>query len=215
MTKRYHLVTYSIEEERLNRITHGLAMLASCAGLVLLITAAARTGDPYRIVSAALFSGILTMFYVVSTLYHSVRSPRLRNLFRILDHAFIYLVIAATYTPFVLVTLRENGGWTMFGIIWGLAVAGVVFKSVATHKFAFLAPALYVAMGWLIVIELEDLLSLLPFNGVVWLFTGGVVYTSGLVFYAIDRIPCNHAIWHLFVIGGSLCHYLAIYRYVI
>jgi hemolysin III len=215
MRKRYHLVTYSPEEERLNRITHGIGGLASCVGLIFLVIAAAQTGDPYRIVSVAIFGTCLTAFYVVSTLYHSVHTPRVRNLFRILDHAFIYVVIAATYTPFVLVTLRGNGGWILFGVIWGLATAGIVFKSFATHRLVFLAPVLYVAMGWLILVKLDTLLTLMPEEGVLWLFTGGVSYTFGLFFYAIDRIPCNHAIWHLFVIGGSVSHYLAIYYYVI
>jgi hemolysin III len=166
-------------------------------------------------VSVSIFGTCLLAFYVVSTLYHSVHTPKVRNLFRILDHAFIFVVIAATYTPFVLVTLRGNGGWALFGIVWGLAAAGVVFKSFATHRLAFLAPVLYVAMGWLIVIKIDILMTLMPEEGVLWLFVGGVTYTLGLVFYAIDRIPCNHAIWHLFVIGGSVSHYIAIYYYVI
>lgn len=213
--KHYHLVAYTPEEERLNRITHGLAVLASCTGMVFLVIASAQTGDPYRIVSASVFGVILTSFYLVSTLYHSVHTPKVRNLFRILDHAFIFLVIAASYTPFVLVTMRQNGGWTLFGVVWGLALAGVVFKSLATHRFAFLAPVLYVAMGWLIVIRIDTLLDLMPQAGVFWLFAGGVIYTLGLFFYAIDRIPCNHAIWHVFVVGGSFCHFQAIYHYVI
>jgi hemolysin III len=113
------------------------------------------------------------------------------------------------------VTLRGNGGWGLFGVIWGLATAGIVFKSFATHRLAFLAPVLYVAMGWLILVKIDTLLTLMPEEGVLWLFTGGVTYTFGLFFYAIDRIPCNHAIWHLFVIGGSVSHYMAIYYYVI
>lgn len=215
MPKTYHLVTYTPEEERLNRFTHGFGVLASCVGLVFLIIASTRTGDPYRIVSSAIFGACLTIFYMVSTLYHSVHTPKVRNLFRILDHAFIYIVIAASYTPFVLVTLRGNGGWTLLGIIWGLAVAGVIFKIFAVHRLAFLAPVLYVAMGWLIVIKFDTLLSLMPEKGVMWLLVGGVVYTVGLLFYAIEKIPCNHAIWHLFVLGGSFSHFLAIYYYVI
>ncbi len=215
MPKLYHLVTYSVEEERLNRITHGIGLLASCAGLVLLIITTSQTGDTYRIVSCSIFGAVLTVFYLISTLYHSIHSPRVRSLFRILDHTSIFVVIAATYTPFVLVTLRSDGGWPLFGIVWGLAVAGVIFKSFATHKFVFLAPVLYVAMGWLIVVKINTLLNLMPERGVIWLFAGGVIYTLGLFFYAIDRIPFNHAIWHLFVLGGSFCHFMAIYYYVI
>ncbi len=215
MSKHYHLVTYSPEEERLNRITHGLGFFASCAGLVLLIIAAAQTADPYRIVSVSIFGTCLTLFYLVSTLYHSSRTPQMRGLFRILDHVFIYIVIAATYTPFALVTLRGNGGWTLFGVIWGLAVTGVLYKSFAIHKLPFISTALYVAMGWLIVFKIEVLQTFLPTGGLIWLVAGGVTYTLGVVFYAIDKIPCNHAIWHLFVIGGSVCHFIAIYHYVI
>lgn len=215
MAEKYHLVHYSVEEERLNRITHALGFLASSAGLVMLVIAAAQTGDPYRIVSASIFGCCLSAFYIVSTLYHSVQSPKMRSLFRVLDHASIYIVIAATYTPFVLVTLRGNGGWTLFAIVWGLAIAGVIYKSVAIHRMHLLATGLYVAMGWMIVLKIDVLTSLLPTGGLVWLIAGGVTYTLGVVFYVIDKIPCNHAIWHLFVIGGSVCHYFAIYYYVI
>ena len=215
MQKPYHLVTYSVEEERLNRITHGLGFFASCAGLVLMVIAAAQTGDPYRIVSVSIFGACLTVFYAISTFYHSARTPQMRGLFRILDHASIYIVIAATYTPFVLVTLRGNGGWILFGIVWGIALFGVIYKFFAVHRLPFLSTALYVAMGWLIIFKIDDLITLLPSGGVGWLFAGGVTYTVGVIFYSIDRIPCNHAIWHLFVIGGSFCHFMAIYYFVI
>ncbi len=215
MMKQVHLVSYSREEELANRLTHGLAALLSLIGLVFLVVKAAATGDPYRIVSSAIYASILSLFYLVSTLYHSAQRPRVRYVFRILDHAGIYLVIAATYTPFTLVSLRAGHGWVLFGIVWGLAIAGVIFKSFMTHRLAFLAPVFYIALGWLIVVDLEELLTVLPGAGVVWLVAGGLFYTLGIIFYAIDRIPFNHAIWHLFVIGGSLCHYLAILWYVV
>jgi len=211
----YHLITYSVAEERANRLTHCVAALLSMVGLVILLVAASRTGDPYRIVSSAVFCSVLTLFYIISTLYHSFRSQRVRHVFRILDHAGIFLVIAASYTPFTLVSLREDGGWALFGVIWGLAVVGVVFKAFMTHRLAFLAPVLYIALGWLIVVDLEALLNMVPLKGVLWLFAGGLCYTVGIIFYAIDRIPYNHAIWHLFVIAGSLCHYLAVLWYVV
>jgi hemolysin III len=135
--------------------------------------------------------------------------------FRVLDHAGIYLVIAGTYTPFTLVSLRESSGWVLFGVVWGLAIAGVIFKSFMTHRLAFLAPVFYIALGWLIVVDLEGLLTLVPIKGVLWLVAGGLFYTVGIIFYAIDRIPYNHAIWHVFVIAGSLCHYFSILWYVI
>ena len=207
---KYHLITYSEAEELANRLTHCVAALLSIVGLVILLVAASRTGDPYRIVSAAVFTSVLCIFYIISTLYHTFRNPRVRYIFRILDHAGIFLVIAASYTPFTLVSLREGNGWALFGVVWGLAVVGVVFKTFMTHRLAFLAPVLYIALGWLIVVDLEGLLSMVPIKGVLWLFAGGLCYTVGIVFYAIDRIPYNHAIWHLFVVAGSLCHYLSI-----
>lgn len=215
MVKPYHLVSYSEAEELVNRLSHGLAALLSLAGLVLLIIASTRTGDPYRITSCAIYGSVLCLFYLVSTLYHSLRNQKARYIFRILDHAGIYLMIAGTYTPFTLVSLRDGYGWAIFGVVWGLAIAGVIFKSLMTHRLAFLAPALYIALGWLIVIDLEELLSMVPLRGVAWLVAGGLSYTFGIFFYALDRIPFNHAIWHLFVIAGSLCHYLAILWYVV
>jgi len=212
---QYHLITYSEAEELANRLTHCVAALFSIVGLVVLVVAASRTGDPYRIVSAAVFTSVLCIFYIISTLYHTFRNQRVRYIFRILDHAGIFLVIAASYTPFTLVSMREDNGWALFGVVWGLAVVGVVFKTFMTHRLAFLAPVLYIALGWLIVVDLEGLLSMVPLKGVLWLFAGGLCYTVGIIFYAIDRIPYNHAIWHLFVIAGSLCHYLSILWYVV
>ena len=211
----YHLIAYSEAEELANRLTHCVAALLSLVGLVVLVVAASRTGDPYRIVSAAVFCSVLSIFYIISTLYHTLRNPRVRYVFRILDHAGIFLVIAASYTPFTLVSMREGNGCALFGVVWGLAIAGTVFKSFMTHRLAFLAPVLYIALGWLIVVDLEGLLTMVPIKGVLWLFAGGLCYTLGIVFYAIDRIPYNHAIWHLFVIAGSLCHYLSILWYVV
>ena len=215
MSGKYHLITYSEEEELANRLTHSFAAAISLVGVVFLVTAASRTGDPYRIVSSAIFSGSLTIFYVISTLYHTIRSPKTRYVFRVLDHAGIYLVIAGTYTPITLVSLRESSGWVLFGVIWGLAIAGAIFKSFMTHRLAFLAPVFYIALGWLIVVDLEGLLTFVPIKGVLWLVAGGLFYTVGIIFYAIDRIPYNHAIWHVFVIAGSLCHYLSILWYVV
>lgn len=209
------LIAYSKEEELANRLTHMVAAILSLFGSVVLLVAASHTGDPYRVVSSAVFCGSLSMFYVISSIYHTVQNPRTRYLFRVLDHAGIYLVIAGSYTPFALVSLREGNGWTLFYFVWGLAVAGVIFKSFMTHRLAFLAPVFYIALGWIIVIDLEGLLTLVPIKGVLWLLAGGLFYTGGIVFYAIDRIPYNHAIWHMFVIAGSLCHYLSVLWYVV
>ncbi|PLX99563.1 MAG: hemolysin D [Desulfuromonas sp.] len=213
--KNKSLIDYSLAEERFNRISHALAVLIGLLAAAWLIVAASQSGDPYRIVGSVVFGVSLVSFYTVSTLYHSVRSDRLRLLFRKLDHVGIYLLIAGTYTPITLVTLRDGRGWMLFGIVWTLALAGIVFKAFMVQRIPFLAPVLYIALGWIIVIDLEGLLEGMPRKGVEWLVAGGVTYTVGIVFYAINKIPHHHGIWHLFVIGGSLCHYLCILWYVI
>lgn len=215
MSEHYHLITYSEEEELANRLTHIIAAVLSLVGLVILMIAASRTGDPYRIVSSAIFCGTLSIFYIISSLYHTIRRPKVRYIFRILDHVGIYLVIAGSYTPFTLVSMREGHGWALFGVVWGLALAGAIFKSFMTHRLAFLAPVFYIALGWFIVVDLEGLLTLVPLKGVFWLLAGGLFYTVGIIFYAIDRIPYNHAIWHVFVVAGSGCHYLSVLWYVV
>jgi len=209
------LTHYSPREQLANRVTHGVAALASVPALIVLITTATRTGDPYRVVSSAVFAGSLTVLYSISTLYHSVRSQRVRYFFRILDHAGIYLVIAATYTPFTLVSLRDRHGWLLFGVVWTLAVAGMVFKSLMPHRLRFLAGGFYIGLGWLIVVDLEGLLAAVPSGGITWLLAGGLFYTVGIIFYAFRQIPYNHAIWHAFVMAGSFCHYWAVLWYVL
>lgn len=215
MPERYHLITYGKEEELANRLTHFLAAVFSLIGLVILVAEASRTGDPYRIVSSAVFCGALSLLYVISTLYHTIRSPRARYVFRVLDHASIFLVIAASYTPFTLVSMREGSGWILFGVVWTLAIAGAIFKSFMINSLTFLAPVFYVGLGWLIVVDLDGLLSTVPPGGILWLVAGGLCYTIGLFFYAVDRIPYNHSIWHMFVVSGSVSHYLCVLWYVV
>jgi hemolysin III len=210
-----HLITYSDGEELANRLTHGVAAILSVIGLVVMTYVANRSGDPYRIVSVTIFCGTLSLFYVISTLYHTFREPKVRYVFRVLDHVGIFLVIAGTYTPFTLVSLRQGHGWTLFWVVWGLALSGAVFKSFMTHRLAVLAPVFYLGLGWLIVVDLGELVNSVSMNGVAWLLAGGLFYTLGIIFYAIDRIPYHHAIWHVFVIAGSVCHYLAVLWYVL
>lgn len=210
-----HLITYSDGEELANRLTHGVAAILSVIGLVVMTYVANRSGDPYRIVSVTIFCGTLSLFYVISTLYHTFRVPKVRYIFRILDHAGIFLVIAGTYTPFTLVSLRQGHGWTLFWVVWGLALSGAVFKTFMTHRLAILAPVFYIGLGWLIVVDLGELVNSVSMNGVAWLLAGGLFYTFGIIFYAIHRIPYHHAIWHVFVIAGSVCHYLAVLWYVL
>jgi len=209
------LTHYSPKEQLANRITHGVAALASVPAFIVLLTTAMRTGDPYRVIGSAVFAGSLTVLYCISTIYHSVRSHRVRYIFRILDHAGIFLVIAATYTPFTLVTLRTRHGWLLFGVVWTLAVAGMVLKSLMPHRLRFLSAVFYIGLGWLVVVDLDGLLAAVPSGGIAWLLAGGLFYTVGVIFYAYRQIPYNHAIWHTFVMAGSFCHYWAVLRYVL
>lgn len=209
------LFIYSEEEEVANRITHGLGALLALVGLITLITASVSTEDPWRIVSCAVFGFTLFLFYTTSTIYHTVENPMVKYVFRILDHVTIYLLIAGTYTPFTLVTLRGKWGWSLFGVVWGIAVAGSIFKVFMIHRLRILAPIFYIAMGWIIIVALDPLMAALPTAGILWLFAGGIAYTFGVIFYAWNALPYNHAIWHLFVMAGSFCHYVAILWYVL
>ena len=208
------LVYYSEAEELLNRCTHGIGALISLIGVFALISLAAGEHDSYRIVSACVYGGAMVTFYCLSTAYHSVRKPYVRYVFRILDHSSIYLMIAGSYTPFALVTLRGPWGWSLFGTVWGLGVVGAVSKIFTTHRLRFIGPLLYIALGWIVVIALKPLSAALAANGLLLLFAGGVAYTVGVVFYLWDSLPYNHAIWHLFVLTGSACHFCAIFYYV-
>ena len=209
------LFHYTEQEETANRWTHIPAAVMFMGGAVLLIVRAAETGDPYRIVSVAIFAFCLSSFYVISSIYHSVREPRTRYVFRTLDHAGIFLVIAGTYTPFTMVTLNGTWGWSLFGVVWGGSIAGLVYKSLVPHKHKIIMPLVYLALGWVAVLALKPLRAAMAPEGIFWLFAGGISYSLGLIFYAAGRIPYNHAIWHLFVILGSVSHYLCILWYVV
>jgi len=208
------LVFYTEEEELANRLTHGAGAVLSIVGLFILVYRTQAGGEFWRLVSCTLYGATLVIFYAVSTIYHTVRTPWLKYLFRILDHASIFLVIAGTYTPFTLVTLPAPWGWSMFLVIWGLAIAGTVLKVVMTGRLRILGPLIYLAMGWLIVFAYRPLTAALPPAGVGWLLAGGLAYSFGLIFYASARLPYNHAIWHVFVLIGSVCHYMSIFFYV-
>ena len=210
-----HEAHYTLREERLNSLTHGLGALLSAVGTLVLVLAAAREGDVWKIVSFSIFGASLILLYSASTFYHASRSPRAREIWKMLDHCAIFLLIAGTYTPFLLVNLRGPTGWTLFGIIWGLALAGIILKLVFGHRYKILRVVVYLAMGWLIVLAAGELNTQVSELGVRLTVIGGVVYTLGVVFYLADRLPYNHAIWHLFVVGGSLCHFYAIYYAVL
>lgn len=201
--------------ERLNSYTHLLGALAAAAGLVVLVVLAAERGDPWRIVSFSIYGASLLLLYLFSALYHGLHG-RAKSILRRFDHHAIYLLIAGTYTPFTLVTLRGAWGWSLFGAVWGLAALGMVVDSLHRPGARRILPVvIYVVMGWLALIALKPLLAALPRAGFAWLLAGGLFYTVGIVFYALDaRLRHAHGIWHLFVLAGSICHYFAILLYV-
>jgi hemolysin III len=204
----------TLGEEIANSITHGLGAALSLAALTVLVVVAALRGAAVHVVACAVFGATLVLLYLSSTLYHALSFTRARRLFRIFDHASIYLLIAGTYTPFTLVTLRGPWGWSLFAVVWTLAAAGVVLKCFFTGRFHALSTAVYVLMGWLALAALRPLLHALPPAGLLWILAGGLFYTLGVVFF-ISRRRYAHAVWHLFVLAGSACHVLAVYRYVL
>lgn len=199
---------YSLGEEIANAITHGIGVGLAIAMLVLLIVQAARHGTAWHVVSYTLFGSMMVILYLASTLYHSI--PPARKVFRRIDHAAIFLLIAGTYTPFCLVSLRGAWGWTLFGIVWGLAIIGVVMKTAFAHKYEKASVAVYILMGWLVVIAAKPAMANIDKDSLIALFIGGLSYTGGVVFYAWEKLPYNHAIWHLFVLGGSIAHFFAV-----
>ena len=203
------------KEETINAWTHGLGALLSLGGLVVLVILTSRHGDAWHIVSCSIYGVTLVLLFSSSTLYHSFRSQRLKHVLRIIDHASIFLLIAGTYTPFVLVNLRGGWGWSLFGVIWGLAMAGIVFQIFFVSRFRLLQTLIYLAMGWLVVIAIKPLLTRVPLPGLIWLLAGGLSYTVGALFYLWKKLPFHHAVWHLFVLAGSVCHYFAILFYVL
>jgi hemolysin III len=206
---------YTVGEEIANSITHGIGAILSVAGLTLLVVLAALHGDVWRIVSFSIYGSSLVILYLASTLYHSIQHPKVKRVFRIFDHSAIYLLIAGSYTPFALVSMRGPLGWTILGVVWGLSVMGIVFKTFFIGRFEKIATAAYVLMGWLCVVTFQQLFAAIGSGGMMWLVLGGVAYTGGVIFYAWQKLPYNHAIWHLFVLGGSICHFFAILFHVL
>ncbi len=201
--------------ERFNSSTHLLGTVLAAAGATVLVILAARQGDPWKIISFSIYGVMLFGLYTLSTLYHSTRG-RVKDVFRKLDHCSIYLLIAGTYTPFTLVTLRGAWGWSLFGVIWGLAALGIAQEAWLGKGARILSLVIYVLMGWLSVIAVKPLLAALTPAGFAWLAAGGLFYTGGIVFYALDeKLRHGHGIWHLFVLAGSASHYLAILLYVV
>lgn len=207
---------YTTAEEIANSATHGVGLAASVVGTVALLIITVVNGDGWQIVSSAIYGATLIALYTTSMLYHTFRRPEIKRVLRVLDHCAIYLLIAGTYTPFTLVVLRDNWwGWALFGVVWSLTVAGIVFKIFFTGRLNALSTAVYVLMGWLCVLVAKPLTEALNVEALIWLAAGGVAYTAGTIFYHNRRIPYSHAVWHLFVIAGSVCHFLAISLYVL
>ena len=205
---------YSVREEIAHAAIHGLGIALSIAGLIALVVTARRTGDGWDVAASAVFGVTLILLYLASTLYHGVPHPGAKRILRVLDHSAIYLLIAGTYTPFTLVSLRGPWGWTLFGLIWGLALLGIAVKVAAVGRYRGLSLALYIGMGWLVVVAFRPLGLAVPHGGLVLLLLGGIAYTSGVVFYVWRRLPYHHAVWHAFVLAGSVLHFFAILLYV-
>ena len=209
------LPQYSVGEEIANSVTHGAGVVLAIAGLAVLTAFAALHGDIWHIVACSIYGAALIICYTTSTLYHSIRVERIRRVLRALDHSAIFLLIAGTYTPFMLVNLRGPWGWSLFGVIWGLAVAGIVLRLVLKGRLHGLVVALYIAMGWVVVVAVQPLLEHVALGGLALLAGGGIAYTVGVIFYKWRRLPYHHAIWHGFVMLGSALHFFAVLFYVI
>lgn len=204
----------STVDELANSLTHGVGLLLSLIGLVALVLSAAAEGSRLRLTSAWVFGGSLVFMYAASTLYHGFRHPDIKRILRVVDHIAIYFLIAGSYTPFLLVHFDGRLQIVLLCLIWSLALAGATFKLYFTERFLRLSTLFYVLMGWLVVVALEPLLHAVPAGCFLWLLGGGLLYTCGVVFFLWERLPFSHAIWHLFVMGGSACHYAAVLLYV-
>jgi hemolysin III len=201
---------FTIGEEVFHSITHGIGSGLSMAGLTLLVVLAVIEGDIYKIISFSIFGASLVILYLSSTLYHGLQQPRAKKIFKICDHAGIYLLIAGTYTPFLLVAIGGTTGWTLLAIVWGMALIGITFKVLFIERFQILSVISYILMGWLCVFVFREMLVNIPIGGIILLAAGGFLYTIGVIFYALQKIPYMHAVWHFFVMGGSICHYFAV-----
>jgi len=203
----------SVGEEIANSVSHGAAFLAAVAVTPVLVVSAVQRDSAAGIVGKSIFAFTMLLLYITSTLYHALARNKARQILQILDHSAIFLLIAGTYTPFTLGVLRGAWGWTLFGLVWGIAVVGVALKSIGGVRHQWLSTILYLAMGWLIIIAVKPLWLNMPSQGLFWLLAGGLAYTAGVGFYAAKRIRYAHFVWHLFVIAGTACHFIAVLKY--
>lgn len=203
----------SVGEEIANAVSHGAGLAASLGAASVLIVHAVRGGGAARIVGASVFAATVVLLYLASTLYHALPRSRAKRVFRVIEHSGIFLLIAGTYTPFTLGVLRGPWGWTLLGLVWGLAAVGIGLTAVCGVRYPSLSTAVYVAMGWLVMIAVGPLCLRMPAAGLVWLLLGGIAYTAGVAFFAAKRLPFGHFVWHLFVLVGTTCHFFAVMWY--
>ncbi|HEC11697.1 MAG TPA: hemolysin III family protein [Acidiferrobacteraceae bacterium] len=203
----------SFGEEVANAISHGVGFVGAIAALPILVVAAVNRGDVAGVVAASVFGATMILLYLASTVYHALPKSQAKRVFQVLDHAAIFLLIAGTYTPFTLGVLRGAWGWTLFGLVWGIALFGVVLKAVGGVKFQTLSTCLYLVMGWLVLIAIVPLWQAMPLWGLIWLLVGGLSYTIGVGFFVVERRPYFHFVWHLFVVMGTACHFVAVLWY--
>ena len=202
-------------EEKINVFSHATGLILSLVALVVLVIHASLHGDVWHIVSFSIFGTSLVLLYAASTFYHAAKKSVIRHRLNVIDHASIYVLIAGTYTPFTLVTLNGRIGWVLFGVSWGLALTGIILKLFFTGRFDFVSTSMYLLMGWIIVFAFKPLMNSLPSEGFRWLLAGGISYTVGAIVYSIKKIKFNHAIFHIFVLIGSFCHFMAVFFYVL
>ena len=216
MTKtRFNLPRYTLSEELLNSISHGIGACLSVAALVLCVVRAAFQSTAAGVVGSAIYGSTLVILYCMSTLYHAITNRTARRVFRVFDHTSIYLLIAGTYTPITLVTLRGAMGWVLFGIVWGIAILGIVLNSVNIERFKVFSMISYIVMGWAVVIGARDIIAKLDRGGLMFLLYGGIAYTVGIIFYALKKKRYMHSVWHFFVLAGSILQFFCIYIYVL
>ena len=206
---------YTPIEEKTNIISHAIGFVLSIIALVLLVTYATLHGNILHIISFSIFGASLIILFAASTCYHSAKKPELRNRLRIIDHASIYVLIAGTYTPFTLITLNGPIGWSILGTAWGLALTGIILKLFLTGKYKLISTLMYIFMGWIIVFAIKPVINNLSSEGLFWLVAGGMAYTIGAILYSIKKIKFNHAIFHVFVLLGSACHFVSVFFYVL
>ena len=203
----------SIGEEIANSVSHGVGLVGALAVTPILIVVASRSAGAIGVVAASVFGATIILMYLMSTLYHALPESRAKRVFNVLDHSAIYVLIAGTYTPFTLVVLGGGWGWSLFGVVWGLAAIGVVFKSIGRLRHPVLSTTIYIVMGWLIIVAIKPLSAQVPLWGMVWLGAGGMAYTLGVAFFAARGLRYSHLVWHLFVLAGTTCHFIAVLKY--